>query len=203
MPPNNNKIEYVAFLGDSSELARNCYNALLYARFTIVPTTAIQIDLGVSVLYHSLIKEPILSKPRLGWINFHPAPLPEFRGFAPYTFGILEDRKEWGVTCHFITEKIDAGDIIASITFPIDHTTVTAYSLKEQSHKYTLLLFYKVLSLLSKSEHIPRTPQGKGRVFTRKDFELARHITPSESKESIDRKKRAFYCPPHEGVIWD
>ncbi|HEY4152408.1 MAG TPA: formyltransferase family protein, partial [Pseudolysinimonas sp.] len=39
-------------------------------------------DLGVVVAYGGLIREPLLSAPRLGWINLHFSLLPRWRGAA-------------------------------------------------------------------------------------------------------------------------
>src|SRR5215213_6907945 len=40
-------------------------------------------DLGVIVAYGGLLREPLLSTPRLGWINLHFSLLPRWRGAAP------------------------------------------------------------------------------------------------------------------------
>ncbi len=40
-------------------------------------------DLGVVVAYGGLVREPLLSTPRLGWINLHFSLLPRWRGAAP------------------------------------------------------------------------------------------------------------------------
>lgn len=48
---------------------------------------------------------------RKGFINTHPAYLPFNRGKHPYFWSIVEDTK-FGVSIHWITDKIDDGDII-------------------------------------------------------------------------------------------
>ena len=40
-------------------------------------------ELGVVVAYGSLVRQPLLSLPRLGWINLHFSLLPRWRGAAP------------------------------------------------------------------------------------------------------------------------
>lgn len=47
-------------------------------------------------------------------INFHPSPLPEGRGPYPLFRAILENRREWGVSCHRIAPDLDTGDILAA-----------------------------------------------------------------------------------------
>lgn len=52
--------------------------------------------------------------------NFHPSPLPEGRGPYPTMQAILEDRREWGVSCHRIAAEFDTGEVLASEHFPLD-----------------------------------------------------------------------------------
>jgi len=54
-------------------------------------------------------------------VNFHPSPLPEGRGPQPTLHAILEQRKDWAVTCHRLASSFDTGDIIASEIFSLDH----------------------------------------------------------------------------------
>jgi len=66
-------------------------------------------------------------------INFHPSSLPEARGPYPMTRAILERRESWAVTCHKIEQEFDAGDILASETFPLnDHECHESLNLKLQ-----------------------------------------------------------------------
>jgi methionyl-tRNA formyltransferase len=53
-------------------------------------------------------------------VNFHPAPLPDGRGPYPLTQAILEDRREWGISCHRIAPEFDTGDMLASEHFALD-----------------------------------------------------------------------------------
>ncbi len=52
-------------------------------------------------------------------INFHPSPLPVGRGAYPLPRAILENHATWGVTCHRLTARIDAGEILAAEHFPL------------------------------------------------------------------------------------
>ena len=57
-----------------------------------------EVDLVVSYLYWDKIKEPLISKPKFGCINFHPAILPDWKGTAGYNVAILNKLKKWGAT---------------------------------------------------------------------------------------------------------
>lgn len=144
-------------------------------------------DAVFSVLYPRRLPE--------GCINFHPAPLPGYRGFAPYTFGILNRETKWGVTAHYTDDGIDTGDIIMRQEFDIDPDMETAESLRRKSHMHLYFLFEKVLDNI---DNLPRNKQGKGRYYSRKDFERERQL---KEGDDIVLKTKAFFCPPYPGVI--
>lgn len=58
-----------------------------------------------------IIKEPILSIPNIGVLNFHPSMLPNNRG-KHYNFWTIVENTPFGVSIHFVDETIDGGDII-------------------------------------------------------------------------------------------
>jgi methionyl-tRNA formyltransferase len=58
-----------------------------------------------------IIKEPILSLPNIGVLNFHPSMLPFNRG-KNYNFWTIVENTPYGVSIHFVNETIDGGDII-------------------------------------------------------------------------------------------
>lgn len=160
------------------------------------------VDIVISFLYWKLVKRPLLDLPRIGALNVHPCPLPEFRGFAPYTFGILENYPHWGVSIHFMDEKLDTGDVVQVRRFEIDLSHETAFSLARRSQEQALLLFQEVVDSLLCGKELPRIPQrSAGRTFTKKDFERFRRIQPDDSWEQIERKIRAYWSPPHEGAV--
>lgn len=51
--------------------------------------------------------------------NYHPAPLPEYKGTNIYARAIKEEACMWGVTLHRMTDVVDEGEIIAEKKFPI------------------------------------------------------------------------------------
>ena len=78
------------------------------------------VDVVISFLFWKLIREPLISLGRVGCLNFHPAPLPDFRGVGGYNVAILEGLSSWGVSCHFVDERFDTGDVVEVERFPID-----------------------------------------------------------------------------------
>ena len=58
-----------------------------------------------------IIKAPMLQISRIGVLNCHPGILPRYRGCTCVEWAIHEDQPV-GASCHFVTEEIDAGDIL-------------------------------------------------------------------------------------------
>jgi len=65
------------------------------------------------------IPATVLSIPRCGFINFHYAPLPAFRGSNPLFWMIRNRESTAGVTVHQMDEHLDAGDILFKQEVPI------------------------------------------------------------------------------------
>jgi methionyl-tRNA formyltransferase len=80
---------------------------------------ALGADLGVIGAYGGLIREPLLSSPRLGWINLHFSLLPRWRGAAPVQRAIMAGDRETGAAVFQLVPELDAGDVYATRRQPI------------------------------------------------------------------------------------
>jgi methionyl-tRNA formyltransferase len=158
------------------------------------------VDAVVSFLFWNLIREPLLSLGRIGCLNFHPAPLPDYRGVGGYNVAILEGLPTWGVSCHFVDERFDTGDLVEVERFAIDDEAETAFSLDLKSQEHLLALFQRVLQRALDGDPLPRTPQGDGRYVSRAEFDELRVVQPGDD---VGRKLRAFWYPPWPGAVVD
>ncbi|MDF2578995.1 MAG: methionyl-tRNA formyltransferase [Microbacterium sp.] len=70
-------------------------------------------DLGVIVAYGGLVREPLLSTPRHGWINLHFSLLPDWRGAAPVQHALIAGDRVSGVSVFQLVPELDAGDVFA------------------------------------------------------------------------------------------
>ena len=155
-------------------------------------------DFGVSILYWRKLKEEFLSLPRLGVINFHPAPLPEYKGTAGYNLAILEAKTKWAVTAHYVDSDIDTGAIIEKLEFPIDEMKETALTLEKTSMQHLGSLVRKVLlQVVDKNCLLDAVPNVGGRYVSRSEMEAMKEVRPGDD---IDRKIRAFWFPPYDGA---
>ena len=71
-------------------------------------------DIIVVVAYGKKLPSEILHLPPYGCINLHGSLLPRYRGAAPVQWAVLNGDLVTGVTSMYMTEEIDAGDIIYS-----------------------------------------------------------------------------------------
>jgi methionyl-tRNA formyltransferase len=178
-----------------------CQDQLLYdclaGRLVRKGIDLTHIDLIVSILHQRRIRKPILKLASIGCVNFHPAPLPEYRGWGTYNMAILEDLKRWGVGAHFADEGFDSGPLICVDYFDVDCSKETALSLQLKTQPALLDLFKEVFDVALRMGKLPSIPQGAGRSFTKKEVMERRFITPDDPPELVERKIRAFWYPPN------
>tara|TARA_R110000868_G_scaffold29049_2_gene108031 strand:+ start:17635 stop:18717 length:1083 start_codon:yes stop_codon:yes gene_type:complete len=62
----------------------------------------------------------LLAIPKHGTINFHPSVLPKFRGAHPHYWMIARGEKIGGISAHYMTPRLDDGNLLAQTSFPID-----------------------------------------------------------------------------------
>ena len=163
-----------------------------------VEAGTLRFDLCVSMLYWRIFKGCFLDHPRLGTINFHPAPLPEYRGCGGYNLAILEGREAWGVSVHYVDEGVDTGEIIEVDDFPIDRDAETVVSLEATCRERLFDQFVRVLSAIQAADaRLPTTPNTGGRHVSRREMEAMKEIRDGDD---VARKVRAFWFPPYEGA---
>lgn len=161
----------------------------------------LEIDYIFSFCYPYKIKKEVLDLANKAAINFHPAPLPEYRGFAVYNFGILNDEKKWGVTAHLMDSKFDTGEIIKVNKFEIENET--AYSLRNKSHKHLVSLFKEICNMIKNNDNIKTIQQNSSRAnyYSKKlMLENSKISIGFDNIETINKKIKAFWMPPYHGA---
>lgn len=135
-------------------------------------------DLGLGFLYQRRIAAAQLTEAR--WVNFHPGPLPEFRGRNLAYHAIMEGAREFGGSVHYMDEGFDTGDLIETVRFPIDHHD-TAGDLVRRSHEALAWLFRKHVPALLAGD-VPARPQGPGRYFRPERLDDCVDLTSDQSR---------------------
>lgn len=141
----------------------------------------------------------LLKKAKTAAINFHPGPA-EYPGSGCLNFALYENAREYGVTAHLMSEKVDDGNILECRRFPIIKGD-TVNSLLERTHLKLLDLFFDVASgigiagdshigtLLEKSKE----EQWKGEARRMKELDRLSIIDPGVSEVELERIIRATY----------
>lgn len=81
-----------------------------------------KIELGLSFDFGYIIPEEIFNLPEYKFINIHFSLLPKHRGASAVQFAILEDDKEYGITYHLVSAKLDEGDTVFQAKFNLDES---------------------------------------------------------------------------------
>jgi methionyl-tRNA formyltransferase len=77
--------------------------------------------LGVLIAYGKIIPQSVLDVFPLGIVNFHPSPLPKYRGPSPIETAILEGADPGHISFIKLNAGMDAGDIVAHHQIKLDH----------------------------------------------------------------------------------
>jgi methionyl-tRNA formyltransferase len=105
-----------------------------------------QFDLGVSYCYPRKITEPLLSTPKKGFVNYHPAPLPKYKGPNEYQDAIKNKEVNWGVTVHKMTENFDDGEILKIKEIKLHEAPNSIKELGSISHYFLFELFKETIN---------------------------------------------------------
>jgi methionyl-tRNA formyltransferase len=160
------------------------------------------VDLVISYLFTERIKQALIDLPKYGCVNYHPAPLPEYKSRAGYNTAILDQKASYGVSVHFIdSEQFDVGPIIRVVRFPIDPENELAYTLERRAQEHLYRLFERTMPSLLSGFKIRTTPNVGGLYLTAKQLETMKIVDmQNDSTQIIDRKIRAFFFPPYSGA---
>lgn len=154
----------------------------------------------VTVGHRWILSDQLLALVDYRAVNLHLAMLPEYQGNFTYNHAILNHEKEYGVTLHWMTAKVDMGDLVFTRKFPIRDDD-TAYSLYLRSVDVGTALFREFIDYICEGKELPRKPMmGQACFYSRNSLLGLRHIQSGDEPESIARKSRAFYFPPFENA---
>ena len=135
-------------------------------------------------------------------LNFHPAPLPRYQGCAVSSWGIINDEKKWGVTCHFLNEEFDKGNIVEVDDFYIDKDKIrTGYDLSLVSWKRSYKQFLRILSKLIAGEELSSVAQSAGHYYSRNDLNSEKKISVDMDSDEVTRRIHGLWNPPFEGAF--
>ena len=76
----------------------------------------LDVDCAPVVAYGALLREPVLSMPKRGWVNLHFSLLPAWRGAAPVQHAVLHGDDTTGASTFLIGPGLDDGPVFGVLT---------------------------------------------------------------------------------------
>ena len=171
----------------NNEEKNKCFNEFLIY-YNINTKTKIDLSLiknnALIISYSNIQKIDINNNAT--FINFHPGLLPKYKGSLSTIHSLINNEKEVGGTWHYMTNKIDCGNILYQFKIPIQPND-TAFSLNHKIFNESLNYLETILELTNSNiegkEH-------KGGNFYYNKF-------PDISKLNINLQNRINYFPPN------
>lgn len=142
-------------------------------------------DVAIVFSFDHRLPQELLNIPSLGFINYHPSLLPDYRGGNPFFHVIANNEEKTGVTLHYMNNNFDTGDIIAQWETVIapDETMGTLFDrLNIQGVKMVI----DIVENLEKGETLERIPQPE-----KGNYKLAPIVHPEKGETLINWTKDA------------
>ena len=141
----------------------------------------------------SIIVPPeILRRLAYNAVNFHPGP-PEYPGYRPTGFALYDGARSYGVTAHYMTDRVDEGPIIGVDRFPVGENAMLIDVVKDSYQRLAKLALAKLPALLRVDEDIP--PSGERwspRKTTKAQYDAMRRIPRDTPAEEVEKRFRCF-----------
>lgn len=115
------------------------------------PLEDLKPDIGFT-FFASWVPPAMASLPKLGFMNFHPAPLPQLRGYFPEDLALLKGLKECGGTLHRVDRGIDEGAVLAYTQPAPTEFWDTPDSLMQRVSEWALPDIWKLFDQLEKGK---------------------------------------------------
>ena len=160
-----------------------------------------QPDLIIVATFKQLLKENVLCLPALGVVNFHPSLLPRYRGPCPTNAALLNDEKSTGVTIHYVTKKLDDGDILLQKSSDISETDNDG-RLRHKLAQLAAEMVPELVELFSGFNKPAGTPQDHSLAcYAPKPIIEDGYLELAPDIETIRRKMRAFNPLPGTSIL--
>ncbi len=146
---------------------------------------ALKPDMIITCAYGQMLPQEVLNYPKYGCINVHASLLPKYRGGAPIHKAIIDGCVETGITIMYMSEKMDAGDIIAQENVLISERDTKGTLSKKLSEVGAKLLI----------ETLPQIVKGEVDAIKQneEDVTFAYNITRSEEKLNFHKTTKELY----------
>lgn len=161
-------------------------------------------DWLISIHYPYLLPQKILEIPKHGSLNLHPAFLPYNRGWHTPSWAIL-DKTIIGATLHYMSEEVDAGDIVDQLEVPVENID-TADTLYRKVKLVERQLFVRNIAAIAAGTVSRRRQVGEGSLHKKADL-FRREVQELDLDEycrieDLLRRLRALTTSKHEEAAY-
>lgn len=156
-------------------------------------------DIIYSVQHNEILHQSHIDKAREIAVNLHLAPLPEYRGCNQFSFAIMDEATEFGVTIHQIDSKIDHGKILFEDRFSIKKD-IWVKELFDLANEKGIALFEKTIADIINENYTLKSfnPTAKSSLHYRNEINQLKEISPNLPQEEIAKRIRATAMPGFE-----
>ena len=143
-----------------------------------------------------IIKKDLLKLLNKRILNLHHGNLPKYRGMGPITNALLNGENLFGVSIHFVEEKIDSGEIIEQIIFDIEGlNNEEVYSKCINNDEKALRNILQKINI-SRELISCKQDEDKAQYFSKESLCYSNPIIDfNKSSEEVLRYCRAYYFP--------
>ena len=139
-----------------------------------------EIDLFICIFFETILKRDFINRCKR-IINFHPSPLPRYRGVRPINWFLKENKNQsqstYAITLHDIDEGIDSGPIISQVSFPVYPENDEVIDIYERCLDYGYYLIIHALRRLDEIIPIPQMEEMATIHYTQENYLLGDRFT--------------------------
>lgn len=152
---------------------------------------ALGLDAAVVVAFGQILPAAVLDAPRLGSFNLHASLLPRWRGAAPIQRAIMAGDPVTGVQVMRMTEGLDEGPVLASVTLRIDALD-TAGTLHDRLAEAGAALLVEALAEVAAGRAVATPQADDGATYAKKIRPKEARLNWSRSAAEVDCKIRGL-----------
>jgi methionyl-tRNA formyltransferase len=157
-------------------------------------------DYIFSYLSPWIIPKGLLERAEKGAINWHTGP-PEYPGIGCTNFAIYNGEKEFGITCHYMLDKVDTGQIVEVERFSILEND-TVFSITQKCYSLILNSFFRMVENISNNTPLPKSNEDwKRKPYTRKELDDLSEIKPDMPIDEIEKRIKATTYDKHWAFV--
>lgn len=149
----------------------------------------VKADIGITFLYELVLSKELFSLFPEGCFNFHPSPLPKYRGVQPLYWQIINSESKSALTAHKVTEKVNEGDIASQEEFSIESED-TLGSLYAKAGSIAPLLLNNLINTINDNK-VDFIKQGDFTFHTKPTHKNFIIDWRSENSKAISQKAKA------------